>query len=174
MKLILYHAHVTICNDLHQYKCSGCGMCFSEKNKTYNHMYKCRKKFTCGRCSIPFQDWKKLLHHCEIAHPRIECKICSSFFTGKELLDKHTKRYHNSSVSLDISIYCYVMQCSSFAYLILNSLYEMCLGVLHCISLYALSLHSTIGCLQVPFLCVLSKIKELVLHDVIHSNCYYI
>ena len=30
-KLSLYHAHVTICHGLHQYKCSGCGMCFSEK-----------------------------------------------------------------------------------------------------------------------------------------------
>ena len=92
--------HINICNGLHQYKCSGCGMCFSEKkNKIYNHIYKCRKKFTCRRCSMPFQDWKKLLDHCQIAHPRIECKICSSFFISKELLDQHMKRYHNSSVS---------------------------------------------------------------------------
>ena len=40
--------------------------------------------------------------------------------------------------------YCYVRQCSLFAYLILSSLYEMCLGGLHYNSLYALSLHSTL------------------------------
>ena len=77
----------------------GVGCVLVKKNKTYNHMYKCRKKLTCRKCSISFQDWKKLLHHHEIAHPRIECKICSSFFTTQELLDKHMKRYHNSSVS---------------------------------------------------------------------------
>ena len=48
---------------------------------------------------MPFQDWKKLLDHCQIAHPGIECKIFSSFFISKELLDKHMKRYQNSSVS---------------------------------------------------------------------------
>ena len=48
---------------------------------------------------MPFQDWKKLLYHCQIAHPRVECKICSSFFISKKVLDKHMKRYHNSSVS---------------------------------------------------------------------------
>ena len=37
------------------------------------------------------------------------------------------------------------------AYLILYSLYEMCLGVLHYNSLYALSLHSTLAHLWVPF-----------------------
>ena len=60
-KLSIYHAHVTICDGLHKYKCSGCGMCFHEKKQTYNHMYKCRKKFTCKRCSLPFQDWKKIV-----------------------------------------------------------------------------------------------------------------
>ena len=79
-KLTIYHAHVSICNGLHEYKCSGCGMCFSDKKKTYNHMYKCKKKFMCRRCSMPFQDWRKLLNHCEISHPKIECKICRSFY----------------------------------------------------------------------------------------------
>ena len=60
-KLTIYHAHVTICNGLHKYKCSGCGKCFSEKKQTYNCMYKCRKKITCQRCSLLFQDWKKIV-----------------------------------------------------------------------------------------------------------------
>ena len=47
--------------------------------------------------------------------------------------------------------YCYVRQCSLYAYLLLISLYEMCLGELHYISLYALSLHSTLAHLWVPF-----------------------
>ena len=50
-----------------------------------------------------------------------------------------------------------------YAYLILISLYAMRLGVLHYISLYALSLHSTLAHLQVPFLCMLGRIRELVL-----------
>ena len=33
MKLSLYHAQAMICNGLHQYKCSGCLMCFSEKTR---------------------------------------------------------------------------------------------------------------------------------------------
>ena len=70
--------------------------------------------------------------------------------------------------------WCYVRQCSLFAYLILNSLYEMCLGLLHYISLYALSLHSTLAHLWVPFLHVLGRIRELALCNVINSNCYYI
>ena len=69
---------------------------------------------------------------------------------------------------------CYVRQCSLFAYLILSSLYEMCLGVLHSISLYALSLHSTLAHLWVPFLCMLGGIRELALQNIINSNCYYI
>ena len=71
-------------------------------------------------------------------------------------------------------LFCYVRQCSLFVYLMLSSLYEMCLRVLHYISLYALSLHSTLACLWVPFLHVLGRIRELALHDVINSNCYYI
>ena len=67
---------------------------------------------------------------------------------------------------------CYVRQCSLFAYLILSSLHEMCLWVLHYISLYALSLHSTFAHLRVPFLCMLGRIRELVLHDIINSNYY--
>ena len=55
---------------------------------------------------------------------------------------------------------CYVRQCSLFAYLILSSLYEMCLGGLCYISLYALSLHSTLAYLWVPFLCMLGRIRE--------------
>ena len=39
---------------------------------------------------------------------------------------------------------CYVRQCSLFAYLVLSSLYEMCLGVLCYISLYELSLQSSL------------------------------
>ena len=69
---------------------------------------------------------------------------------------------------------CYVRQCSLYTYLILNSLYEMCLGVLHYISLYALSLHSTLAHLQVSFLCMLGGIRELALCDVINSNYHYI
>ena len=70
--------------------------------------------------------------------------------------------------------YCYVRQCSLYAYLILSSLYVMCLGILCYISLYALSLHSTLAHLQVPFLCTLGRIRELVLCDIINSNYYYI
>ena len=77
----------------------GVGCALVKKNKVYNHIYKCRKKFTCRRCSMPFQDWKKLLYHCEIAHPRIRVRFIVVFFISKELLDKHMKRYHSSSVS---------------------------------------------------------------------------
>ena len=42
-----------------------------------------------------------------------------------------------------------------------------CLGGLHYISLYALSLHSTLAHLWFPFLCMLGGIRELVLCDVI-------
>ena len=69
---------------------------------------------------------------------------------------------------------CYVRQCSLYAYLILYSLYEICLGVLHYISLYALSLHSTLPHLRVPFLHMLGGIRELVLCYVINSNYHYI
>ena len=55
---------------------------------------------------------------------------------------------------------CYVRKCSLFASLLLISLYEMCLGVLCYNSLYALSLHSTLACLWVPFLCLLGRIRE--------------
>ena len=57
---------------------------------------------------------------------------------------------------------CYVRQCSLFAYLLLSSLHEMCLGGLHYISLYALSLHSTLAHFQVPFLHMLGRIREQV------------
>ena len=87
--------------------------------------------------------------------------------------------YQRISMGLKISppswqSYCYVRQWSLYAYLILSSLYEMCLGVLCYISLYTLSLHSTLAHLWVPFLCVLGGIGELALHNVINSNCYYI
>ena len=39
-------------------------------------------------------------------------------------------------------------------------LYMICLGGLHYNSLYALSLHSTLARLQVPFLCMLGGIRE--------------
>ena len=68
----------------------------------------------------------------------------------------------------------YVRQCSLFDNLILNTLYEMCLGVLPYISLYALSLHSILAHLWVPFLHMLGEIRELTLCDVINSNFYYI
>ena len=64
------------------------------------------------------------------------------------------------SYTRDQLLNCYVRQCSLFAYLLLISLYEMCLGGLHYNSLYALSLHSTLACLWVPFLCVLGRIRE--------------
>ena len=41
-------------------------------------------------------------------------------------------------------------------------LYMICLGGLHYNSLYALSLHSTLPHLQVPFLCMLGRIREQV------------
>ena len=37
--------------------------------------------------------------------------------------------------TLIMSLHCYVRQCSLYVYLILVSLHEMCLGVLHYISL---------------------------------------
>ena len=40
------------------------------------------------------------------------------------------------------------------------SFYEMCLGVLCYISLYALRLHSTLACLQVPFSLGVSQNKR--------------
>ena len=49
---------------------------------------------------------------------------------------------------------CYVIQCSPYAKfdaLMLTSLYEMCIGVLHYIYLYTLNLHSTFAHLWVPF-----------------------
>ena len=58
--------------------------------------------------------------------------------------------------------YCYVRQCSLFAYLIISFLYEMCLGGFHYNSLYALSLHSTLAHLWVPFLHMLGGIREQV------------
>ena len=81
---------------------------------------------------------------------------------------------NRTKFSANVSTFCYVRQCSLCACLILYSLYEMCLGVLCYISLYALSLHSTLAHLQVPFLCVLGRIRELALHDVINSNFHYI
>ena len=50
----------------------------------------------------------------------------------------------------------------------------MCLGGLHYNYLYALSLHSTFAHLWVPFLHRLDGIRELVLHNIINSNYYYI
>ena len=44
-KLHIYHAHVSICDGLDKYKCSGWGMCFTDRKKTYNHMYNCRKNW---------------------------------------------------------------------------------------------------------------------------------
>ena len=32
-KLSTYNGYVSICNDLNKYKCSGCGMCFTEKRR---------------------------------------------------------------------------------------------------------------------------------------------
>ena len=55
---------------------------------------------------------------------------------------------------------CYVRQCSLYAYLLLISLYEMCLGVLCYISLYALSLHSTLTHLWVPLSLGVSQNKR--------------
>ena len=95
-KLHTYHGHVNICDDLDKFKCSGCGLCFVDKKKAYNHMHNCRKKLTCKRCSLRFCDWKSLLNHCKIVHPKIECKICCSFFTSEMLFEQHTKRYHNT------------------------------------------------------------------------------
>ena len=91
-----YDAHVGICNEVDRYKCSGCGTCFMDSKKVYNHMYNCRKKFSCKRCNLPFHEWKSLLKHCEIAHPKIECQICHSFFTREVLCEQHMSRYHNS------------------------------------------------------------------------------
>ena len=79
-KLCTFQAHGNICAGLDKFKCSVCGLCFSDKKKAHNHMYNCRKKFTCRRCSMPFHDWKLLVNHCKLAHPKIECKICCSFF----------------------------------------------------------------------------------------------
>ena len=45
---------------------------------------------------------------------------------------------------------CYVRQCLLYAYFA-TLFFEMCLGVLHYNSLYALSLHSTLAHLWVPF-----------------------
>ena len=42
----------------------------------------------------------------------------------------------------------------------------MCLGILYYISLYALSLHSTLAHLWVPFLHMLGRIRELELCNV--------
>ena len=64
---------------------------------------------------------------------------------------------------------CYVRQFSLYAYLILISLYEMCLRQLHYITLYALSLHSTFA-----HLWVLAGIRQLALCKVINSNFHYI
>ena len=83
--------------------------------------------------SIPFLD--------TIIRPEAD----GSFTIGVYRNPTHTDLYlpwdSNHSIAAK---YCYVRQCSLFAYLILSSLYEMCLGVLHYISLYALSLHSTL------------------------------
>ena len=46
-KLHTYHVHVNICDGLDKYKCSGCGLCFIDRKKAYNHMYNCTKKLTC-------------------------------------------------------------------------------------------------------------------------------
>ena len=55
---------------------------------------------------------------------------------------------------------CYVRQCSLYAYLLHISLYEMCLGMLHYISLYTLTLHSTLAHHQVTFSSGVSQNKR--------------
>ena len=79
-RLSTYNGHVSICDGLNKYKCSGCGMCSTEKRKSYNHMYSCTKKLKCKRCSVAFRDWKSLLNHCKIEHPKVDCKVCHSVF----------------------------------------------------------------------------------------------
>ena len=59
-----------------------------------------------------------------------------------------------------ITKYCYVRQYSLKACLILNSLYEICLGVLCYNSLYALILHSTLAHHWVPFSLGVSQNKR--------------
>ena len=90
-KLHICHAYVSICDGLDKYKCSGCGMCFTDRKRNYNYMYHCRKKLTCKRCSLPFREWKSLLNHCEIAHPKIECKICHIFYNWGVISAAHEK-----------------------------------------------------------------------------------
>ena len=49
-----YHAHFGICDGVDRYKFSGCGTCFTDRKKVYNHMYNCQKKLSCKRCNLPF------------------------------------------------------------------------------------------------------------------------
>ena len=81
-----YHAHVSICDGVDRYKCSGCGTCFTDKKKVFNLMYNCQKKWSCKRCNLPFWEWKSLLKHCEIAHPKIECQIYHIFFYNWDVM----------------------------------------------------------------------------------------
>ena len=69
---------------------------------------------------------------------------------------------------------CYVRQYSLEASLILVSLYEMCLGVFHYISLYVLILHSTLACHQVPFSLGVSQNKKTSALQSNNSNSHYI
>ena len=112
-KLHTYHGHVNICDGLDKFKCSGCGLCFVDKKKSYNHMYNCRKKLTCKRCSLPFCNWKSLLNHCKIVHPEIECKICGSFFYIWDLIwAAHKKVSQYLSKLCDTYIFVYYMSSS--------------------------------------------------------------
>ena len=63
-------------------------------------------------------------------------------------------------INLIFGTNCYVRQCLPFAYLLLISLHEMCLGGLHYNSLYALSLHSALAHLQIPFSSGVSQNKR--------------
>ena len=42
-KLHTYDAHVSMCDGLDRYKCSGCGLSFIDHKKAYNHIYNCKK-----------------------------------------------------------------------------------------------------------------------------------
>ena len=42
-QLHTYDAYVSMCDGLDRYKCSGCGLCFIDWKKAYNHIYNCKK-----------------------------------------------------------------------------------------------------------------------------------
>ena len=60
-----------------------------------------------------------------------------------------------------VIVLCKAVLALSIFVLILISLYEMCLGILHYISLYALILHSTLAHHQVPFSSGVSQNKRI-------------